>query len=83
MTLLEHNPEDEANIPEDLASSDEELDGLLIEMTHAHLPKMEELGVIEWDQEDNVVTKGPAFDELRPLLELIDKHQDELPDGWL
>lgn len=83
MTLLEHNPEDEASIPESLASSDEELDGLIMEMTHVHLPKMEELGIIEWSRENNVVTKGPRFDELRPLLELIDKNQNELPEGWL
>lgn len=83
LTLLEHNPEDEANIPEDLASSDEELDELLIGMIHTHLPKMEEIGVIEWDRGDNVVTKGPTFDELRPLLELVDNHRDELPDKWL
>lgn len=82
MTLLEHSPEDEASIPEDLASSDEELDELLTQITNIHLPKMEDSGVIEWDRENNVVRKGPMFDKLRPLLELIDENPEQLPDGW-
>jgi len=83
MTLLDHNPEDDTAIPEGLTTTDEELEKMLIQMTHVHLPKLEDLGVVEWDREKNVVTRGPAFDELRPLLELIDRHRDELPDGWL
>nr|WP_254523737.1 transcriptional regulator [Natrinema caseinilyticum] len=83
MTLLDHNPEDEAAIPDDLTTDDEELEEMLMAMTHTHLPKLESLGLIEWNREKNVVTRGPAFDELRPLLELIDRHQDELPEGWL
>lgn len=83
LTLLEHNPENENDIPADLTTSDEELEEMLIAMTHTHLPKLEDLGVIKWDRDKNVVRRGPAFDELRPLLELIDRHRDELPDGWL
>jgi hypothetical protein len=29
------------------------------------------------------VSKGREFDETRPLLELLDAHEDELPDDWL
>ncbi|WP_458187977.1 DUF7344 domain-containing protein [Haladaptatus sp. NG-WS-4] len=83
MTLLDHNPEDEASIPEDLATNDEELEAMLIEMTHVHLPKLESLDIIEWDRDKNVVIRGSAFEELQPLLKLVDNHRDELPDGWL
>ena len=83
LTLLEHNPEDEAAIPDDLTTDDEELEQMLITMTHTHLPKLESYDVIEWDRENNVVRRGPLFDELRPLLELIDNHRDELPDDWV
>ncbi len=74
MTLLDHNPEDEADIPGDLATTDDEFDQLIIEMTHTHLPKLEDMGVIDWNRDENVVTKGPDFDDLRPLLELIHNH---------
>lgn len=83
VTLLEHNPEDEAAIPHDLTTDDEELEALLVEMTHIHLPKLESRGVIEWDRDENVVRRGPAFEEVRPLLELVVEHRDELPEGWL
>jgi len=83
LTILDHNPEDEASIPDDLTTDDEELQTMLIEMTHTHLPKLESLEVIEWDRENNVVRRGSAFEELRPLLELVARHQDELPDGYL
>lgn len=83
LTILDHNPEDEAAIPEAIATDQEELEALLVKMHHVHLPKLESHDVIEWDRHKNVVRKGPAFDELRPLLELVDEHRDELPDGWL
>jgi hypothetical protein len=83
LTLLESNPEDETDIPEDLTTTDEELEKMLIAMTHVHLPKLESLDVIEWDRERNVVRKGANFEGLRPLLELIENHRDELPDEWV
>ena len=83
MTLLDHNPEDEASLPDDLTTDDEELKEMLIKMTHTHLPKLESAAVIEWDRDSNVVRRGPQFEELRPLLELIDNHRDELPDEWV
>ncbi|EFW90718.1 hypothetical protein ZOD2009_17720 [Haladaptatus paucihalophilus DX253] len=81
--MLDHNPEDEAAIPDDLTTDDEELEQMLITMTHTHLPKLESYDVIEWDRENNVVCRGPQFEELQPLLELIDNHRDELPDDWV
>lgn len=47
-----------------------------------HVPKLVEHGFVEWDQDDCDVTKGPRFDEIRPLLELLDDHRDELPGEW-
>jgi len=29
------------------------------------------------------VIKGPNFDEIKPLLELLENHEDELPTDWL
>lgn len=83
MTLMTHNPEDEADIPAALSTDSEDLKEMLVEMSHVHLPKLDSMGIIEWDREHNVVKRGPMFEDLRPLLELVDKHQDELPDGWL
>ncbi|WP_436927670.1 hypothetical protein [Halosimplex amylolyticum] len=52
-------------------------------MQHVHLPKLADYRFIEWNQGTHEVTKGPKFDEIRPLLELLDDREDELPADWL
>lgn len=53
------------------------------EMYHIHLPKLADCGFIEWNREELEITEGPNFDEIRPLLELLNGHEEELPHGWL
>jgi predicted transcriptional regulator len=81
--LLEHNPQDDSPIV--IADSDSEANAVerLVTMQHTHLPKLVDYGFIEWDEETHEVRKGPKFDEIRPLLELLDDHEDELPADWL
>lgn len=83
ISLLEHNPQDDTPIV--IADSDNERDSLerLIPMYHVHLPKLAEYGLIVWDEESHEVTKGPNFDEIRPLLKLLNDHEAELPEDWL
>jgi hypothetical protein len=83
VALLDHNPQNDS--PELNLDSAEHSDTVerLIEMEHVHLPKLVEYGFIEWDREANEVAKGPQFDEIRPLLELLTDHEEELPADWL
>ena len=83
LALLEHNPQEEVTVPEDIPLDSEEVEILHSELYHRHLPLLDELGYIEWDHETHMVVKGPRFNEIRPLLELIDRHRDELLAGWL
>lgn len=83
MALMEHNPQDDSPVIITDSDSDEKAMKRLVEMKHNHLPKLEEYGLIEWNQENHEVVKGANFDEIRPLLELLDQHEDELPTGWL
>ena len=85
VSLLDHNPQDDDDpqMPADVKLADEDLETLRIHMTHTHLPKLEDAGFIEWDRDTNEVRRGPRFDEIRPLLELMENHADELPGGWL
>lgn len=53
-----------------------------LRLVHTHLPRLEENGYIEWDRETGTISKGPQFEEIEPLLELIETHADELPPGW-
>ena len=83
VALLDHNPQDDS--PRVVGESATETGALssMIEMHHAHLPKLEDYGFIVWDRDSNEVSKGPEFGEIRPLLELLRDHEDELPDGWI
>ncbi|MEA5388103.1 transcriptional regulator [Haloarculaceae archaeon H-GB11] len=83
VALLEHNPQDDA--PVVIADSESESDAVerLVAMQHVHLPKLADYGFIEWNKETHEVAKGPKFDEIRPLLELLENHEDELPADWL
>lgn len=83
LALLRHNPQDDSPVVVGDTESEIEAVVSLIEMRHRHLPKLVEYGFIEWDEEHNEVKKGPQFAEIRPLLELLDDHEDELPEGWL
>jgi len=80
-----HNPQDDDSpqIPDDVEINDENLNSLEIAMTHTHLPKLEEHGFIEWERKTNAIRQGPRFEEIQPLLELMQNHADELPDGCL
>lgn len=54
----------------DLECGGGELDPL-VTMRHVHFPVLEEREFIRWDRENQRVTRGPRFDELEPLLELV------------
>lgn len=81
VALLEHNPQDDVPVPENVHVGEKELEILQIEMWQTHLPKLEDAGFIHWDRETHTVSKGPRFEDIRSLLELMDNHSDELPDG--
>ena len=50
---------------------------------HNHLPKLENLRFVDADPDHHVVTRGPRFEEIEPLLELLDTYQDRLPPDWV
>ena len=80
--LLEHNPQKGDVDPSSLHEGEQPVEVLEAEMFHTHLPKLEDAGFIVWHQDTNEVVKGPRFEEIRPLLELIDAHADVLPADW-
>jgi len=55
---------------------------VLLEMHHNHLPKLVEASFVDWNRGENVLRRGPRFDEIAPLIELIIEHREELPAGW-
>ena len=83
VALLEHNPQEEVSIPEGVHMGEADMEMLKAHMYHTHLPRLEELEIIRWNTDTEEVVRGPNFEKLRPLLELINDHADELPYDWL
>jgi cytochrome c553 len=52
------------------------------ELHHVHLPKLEDYGLIEWNRTSDLIAKGPRFDEIEPLLDVLADNQEVL-DGIL
>lgn len=64
------------------ASNPEERNRLRTLIYHSHLPMLEDAGYVEWDRAETKLARGPQFDEIRPLIELLDEHADDLPASW-
>lgn len=80
--LADANPREEtAFVPQDF-THDERREDVLARLHHTHLPKLNDPGFIEWNPQSKTITRGPRFDEIAPLVELLIAHRDELPAGW-
>ncbi|WP_254530436.1 helix-turn-helix domain-containing protein [Natrinema gelatinilyticum] len=83
-TLANRNPRDEEEFQtEAFTPDDDNLEQFLLQLSHLHLPKLAEAEFIDWNRETNTITRGSRFEEIQPLITLMQEHQDELPDGWL
>lgn len=85
--LFDANPQDDDDLdPLDLLVEGETTDDLAItrlQLTHSHLPKLTDMGFIEWNRESGKLSKGPDWEEIAPLLQSMHEHRGELPDKWL
>lgn len=49
---------------------------------HQHLPHLDTLGYIDWDRETETIAKGWNFEEVLPLIEVLEDKQGTLPGSW-
>lgn len=84
LALMRENPQDDDDRdPLDIIDPPQEPDVLETELFHSHLPKLESMGYITWDRETGEIATGPDWEDIEPVIALIDDHRDELPGGWL
>ena len=83
LALLDASTEGGLPVEIDHLASDAAEVPLRVSMHHVHLPKLDDYGFVETNLDRYTVTTGPRFDEIRPLLELLDGNRERLPDGWL
>jgi len=55
--------------------------GLPVALYHGHLPKLAVEGVVEFDEASGTVSRGPAFDEVAPVLAVLVEHANRFPSG--
>jgi len=48
-------------------------------LIHCHLPLLEERGYVDWDRGTGDVRRGPRFDEVATLFDLLRSHEHDLP----
>ena len=53
-------------------------DSTAAELYHVHLPRLDDQGFVDYDRESDVVTRGERYDEIRPMLELLDANAERL-----
>ena len=63
-------------VPEDLLNQEVDRDEFVLELTHAHLPKLDDWGLIAWDRERGEVREGDDFERIEPLLEVLSDYYD-------
>ena len=49
---------------------------------HIHLPRLDDLDLIEWDADADLIRRGPRFAEVEPLVELLQSNREDLPGTW-
>ena len=81
-SLLNANPSDETEIVPSSVIRNERRKDDSTRLRHIHLPKLEEADFIAWNPDSETVTRGPRFDEVAPLLELLVANREELPAEW-
>jgi len=86
VALLAENPQHDEDLdPLNLlleGQDEADLDIDSAELQHLHLPKLAEMGFIEWDSESGTIATGENWGGIEPLLRLIRDNQDQLPDDW-
>jgi hypothetical protein len=54
------------------------VDPLELQLYHTHLPKLADVGLVEWERDAGIVSRGPEFSEVRPFVERIRESEREL-----
>lgn len=78
-TLLDHDPGASVAVPEAIHYGEVDPDMLFTSMYHVHLPKLADMGFVEWDRTAHTVIRGPRFSTIQSFLQLLVNNRDVLP----
>jgi hypothetical protein len=65
-----------------LATLERRIDGenARIQLLHNDLPKLADVGYIEWDADSGMIFKGPRFPEVEPLVRVLKEYNTTFPE---
>lgn len=75
--LMEHNPVAQREAVEKASRPSR---GSEVELVHRHLPKLDHIGYIDWDQDSGTITKGPYWKDIKPVVQMLTDQRDQLPN---
>lgn len=55
------------------AVSGADSESLRLSLHHTHLPKLADADLVEWDRDVLEVSRGPAFDDVAPVLAVLEE----------
>lgn len=53
-----------------------------VALVHAHLPKLADVGYVEFDRDSGTVSRGPRYSELEPLVTALAEASRDGPFEW-
>jgi hypothetical protein len=68
LALTEESPYNIPTVSSDPVETDGGVRKHAIALHHSHLPRLEDHGLIDWNQETGEVTKGSQFDDIEALV---------------
>lgn len=82
LSLLANRREDDPplRVPDDLATGRQASEATATRLHHVHLPKLASMDYVEWDPDSGAVRRGPAFEELEPVLSVLNEYEGKASD---
>ncbi|GAA0673384.1 hypothetical protein ACFQDG_13825 [Natronoarchaeum mannanilyticum] len=83
VSLLDAEPAESVPLPESAVNPNvpPDREALRRELHHHHLPKLADLGIVAWEEDPLVASRGPRFDEAAVVFEALHSTATELPDS--
>ena len=82
VSLLDHPPEGSVPLPESAINPNAppDLEILQRELVHHHLPKLDDMELVEWDTDPLVASRGPRFNEVAVVFDALHSYATDIPD---
>ena len=72
--LLDHTSVEQSAVRSETGHED-----IAVQLTHNHLPKLDDMEYIAWERNGGTIERGSKFDEIQPTLRLLQQHRDQVP----